>query len=86
MPGEAGGIHKQRRETLHPSVHCDVVDLDTAFSQQLFDVSVRQAVAQIPAGAVGLSCVIGSVGVAISGQLACQIALASSVNAAATRS
>jgi hypothetical protein len=28
-----------------------MVDLDTAFGQQLFDVAVRQAVAQIPANA-----------------------------------
>jgi hypothetical protein len=37
------------REALHPAIHRDVVDLDPAFGQELFDVAVGQAVAQVPA-------------------------------------
>jgi hypothetical protein len=34
---------------LHPPVDGDVIDLDPALGQQLLDVTVRQAEAQIPA-------------------------------------
>jgi hypothetical protein len=42
VPGEPGRIRQQRREALHPPVHGDVIDLDPAFGQQLFNVTVRQ--------------------------------------------
>jgi hypothetical protein len=44
-----GGLGQQRREAQHPPVDGDVVDLDTAFDQEFFDVAVRQAEAEIPA-------------------------------------
>lgn len=37
-----------RREPLHPSEHADVIDFDTTFNQQFFNVAVGQAVPQIP--------------------------------------
>jgi hypothetical protein len=49
VPGEASGVGEQRREPLHPPVDGDVIDLHTAFGQQLFDVPVGQTVAQVPA-------------------------------------
>jgi hypothetical protein len=45
----SGGIGQQRREPLHPPVDGDVVDLDAAFGEQLLDISVRQAKAEVPA-------------------------------------
>jgi len=45
----AGGVGQQRREPLHPPVHGDVVDLDTPLGQQLLDVAVGEAEAQVPA-------------------------------------
>jgi len=45
-PGSRG---EQRREPQHPPVDGDVVDLDAALGEQLFDVAVGQAEAQIPA-------------------------------------
>jgi hypothetical protein len=44
-----GGVEEQRGEPLHPPVHRHVVDVDAAFGQEFFDVSVGQPVAQIPA-------------------------------------
>jgi hypothetical protein len=35
-----GGVGQQRREPLHPPVDGDVVDLDPAFDQEFFDVTV----------------------------------------------
>jgi hypothetical protein len=49
VPGKPGGVDQQRCESLYPSVDGDVVNLDTAFGQQLLDVSIGQPVAQIPA-------------------------------------
>jgi hypothetical protein len=43
------GLGQQRREPQHPPVDGDVVDLDTALGEELFDVAVRQAEAQVPA-------------------------------------
>jgi hypothetical protein len=43
------GHGEQRRESLHPPVDGDVVDLDAALGEQLFDVAVGQAEAQVPA-------------------------------------
>jgi hypothetical protein len=45
-PGKPGRIRQQLRESLHPSVDGDVVDLNTAFDQQLLDIAVRQAVTE----------------------------------------
>ena len=44
-----GGVDELGRERLHPSIHPDVVDLDTALAQQLLHVAVPQAVTQLPA-------------------------------------
>jgi hypothetical protein len=49
VPEWASGVGLQRCESLHPPVHRDVVDLDTALGQQLLHVPVGQAVAQVPA-------------------------------------
>jgi hypothetical protein len=49
VAGKPGGVSRQRGEPLHPPVDRDVVDVDTAFSQQFFDVAVGQALAQVPA-------------------------------------
>jgi hypothetical protein len=49
MSKRAGGVGKQWGESLHPPVHRDVVDLDAALGQQLFDVAIRKAVAEVPA-------------------------------------
>jgi hypothetical protein len=40
-------IDQQRGEALHPPEDRDVVDLDAPFGEQLFDVPVRQRVAQV---------------------------------------
>ena len=44
----SGGLGEQRREPLHPPEDGDVVDLDTAFGEQFFDVAEGQAETQIP--------------------------------------
>jgi hypothetical protein len=49
VQGKADRIREQGREALHPSVDGDVVNLNAAFGQQLFDVAVRQALPQVPA-------------------------------------
>jgi hypothetical protein len=49
MPARAGSVDEHRRERLHPPIHRHVIDIDAALSQQLLDVAVGQAVAQIPA-------------------------------------
>jgi hypothetical protein len=49
VPDEAGRIGKQRREPLHPPVDGEVVDVDPALGQQLFEIAVGKAIAQIPA-------------------------------------
>jgi hypothetical protein len=48
MPAEPGRVGEQWREPLNPAKHRDVIDLDTALSQQLLDVAIRQAVPQVP--------------------------------------
>jgi hypothetical protein len=45
VAGELGGVGQQRREPLYPAEHGDVINLDTAFDQQLFHVPVGQVVA-----------------------------------------
>jgi hypothetical protein len=49
MPGWAGRVDELGGEPLYPAVHSDVIDRDTAFSEQLLNISVGQAVAQVPA-------------------------------------
>ena len=41
-------LDDERREALHPSVDGDVINLHAAFREQLLNVAVRQAVAQVP--------------------------------------
>jgi hypothetical protein len=47
MPEGADGVGVQRCEPLHPPVDGDLVDLDTTFGQQFFDVSIGQSVAEV---------------------------------------
>jgi hypothetical protein len=49
VPTRPSGLGQQRREPQHPPVDRDVVDLDPALGQQLFEVAVGQAEAQVPA-------------------------------------
>jgi hypothetical protein len=49
MPAGPGGVGQQRREPQHPPVDGDVVDLDAPLDEQLLDISVGQAEAQVPA-------------------------------------
>ena len=48
VPARPRSLDDERGEALHPPVDGDVIDLDAAFGQQLFDIAVRQAVAQVP--------------------------------------
>ena len=49
VPTRPSGLGQQRREPQHPPVDRDVVDLDPALGEELFDVAVGQAEAQVPA-------------------------------------
>jgi hypothetical protein len=49
MAAGPGGLSEQRREPLHPPIDGDVVDLDAALGEQLLDVVVGEAKAQVPA-------------------------------------
>jgi hypothetical protein len=49
MSAGSGGINKQRREPLHPTIDGDVVDLDPALGEQFLDIAVGQPEAQVPA-------------------------------------
>jgi hypothetical protein len=49
VTSESSGVGQQRGEPLDPPVDRDVIDLDPAFGEQLLDVSVGQAIAQVPA-------------------------------------
>jgi hypothetical protein len=42
VPAWSGSLGKQRREPLDPAVDGGVVDLDSAFGEQLFDVEFIQ--------------------------------------------
>jgi hypothetical protein len=44
-----GGVGQQWCEPLHPAVDGDVVDLDAALGEQLLNIAVGQAEAQVPA-------------------------------------
>ena len=48
MPAGSGRVDEQRGEPLHPAVDSDVINGDTAFGQQFFDVAIGKPVAQIP--------------------------------------
>ena len=81
VPTGPGRLDEQRGEPDHPAEKRGVVNLDAAFGEQLLDVAVGQPEAQ------GRCCVAG--GRRRRKRLACrvdQMARASSVNAAATRS
>src|SRR3977135_4274360 len=41
-------VDQQRREVLHPPENADVVDLHSAFGQQLFNIAIRQSVTEVP--------------------------------------
>jgi hypothetical protein len=43
VPAGPGNLGQQWREPLHPAVDREVVDLEAALGEQLFDVAVRQA-------------------------------------------
>jgi len=45
----AGGVGQQGREALDPAVDGDVVNFNAAFGEQFYDVSVREAEAEVPA-------------------------------------
>jgi hypothetical protein len=49
MPAEPGGLDELGREPLDPPVDGDVINGDATLSQQLLDVPLGQAVAQVPA-------------------------------------
>ena len=49
VPARAGRVDQQRREPLHPPEQSHVVHVDTALGEELFQVPVGQAVAQVPA-------------------------------------
>jgi hypothetical protein len=48
VPGRPRCVDDQRGETLHPPVDGDVINVDAAFGEELSDISVRQAVAEVP--------------------------------------
>jgi hypothetical protein len=49
MPAGPSNLGQQRREPQHPPVDGDMVDRNAALGEQLLDVAIRQAVAQVPA-------------------------------------
>jgi hypothetical protein len=49
VPAWPSGLDQQGREPLHPAVDADVIDLDAPLGEQLLDVAVGQAEAQLPA-------------------------------------
>jgi hypothetical protein len=48
MSARPSSLGQQRREPLHPAINGDVVDLDAPFGEQLLDVAVGEAEAQVP--------------------------------------
>jgi hypothetical protein len=48
MSARPSSLGQQWREPLHPAIHGDVVDLDAPLGEQLLDVAVGEAEAQIP--------------------------------------
>jgi hypothetical protein len=49
VPARPSRVDDQRGEALHPPINRHVINVDTAFREQFFDVTVRQAVAEVPA-------------------------------------
>jgi hypothetical protein len=49
VAGEPGGVGQHRGEPLHPSVDGDLIDLDAAFDQQFFHISVGEVEPAVPA-------------------------------------
>jgi hypothetical protein len=47
------GLGELRREPLDPPVHGDVIDLDAALGEELFDVAVGKTEPQVPADRQG---------------------------------
>jgi hypothetical protein len=48
VPARSGRINQQWGEPVHLAINRDVIDLDAPFGQQLFDVTVREPIAQVP--------------------------------------
>jgi hypothetical protein len=48
VPARPSRVDDQRGETLHPPINRHVINVDAAFREKLFDISVRQAVAEVP--------------------------------------
>jgi hypothetical protein len=48
MSARPSSLAQQRCESLHPAIDGDVVDLDAPFGEQLLDVAVGEAKAQVP--------------------------------------
>lgn len=44
VPGTAGSFGQDWREPLDPPVDSDVVDLHSAFGQQLFNIAIRESI------------------------------------------
>jgi hypothetical protein len=53
VPSSSRRLGELRREALDPAVDRDVVDLDPALGQQLFDVPIREAEPEVPADRQG---------------------------------
>jgi hypothetical protein len=49
VAAQAGSLDELGTEPLHPAIDVDVVHNDAALGQQLIDIAVGQAVAQVPA-------------------------------------
>jgi hypothetical protein len=49
VAGRPSGLDQHRRESLYPPVQRDVVDLDPSLGEELLEVAIGQAEAQIPA-------------------------------------
>ena len=43
------GVDHQRREALHPPIDRHVINVDAAFGEELFDVSISESVTEVPA-------------------------------------
>jgi hypothetical protein len=54
VPERAGGVGKQRSESLHPPVDRDVVDLDTALRQQLASAAGRDGGAVVDRASISI--------------------------------
>jgi hypothetical protein len=48
VPAGPCRVDQQWGEPLHPPIHRDMINLDPTFAQQLLNISIRQAITQIP--------------------------------------